>query len=180
MPWGDESGIWLVFSSLEKERRWRGHCRPLETYSPEDGTAPAGALRPGRPEGERDRGSFESGLTKLERLLKETGLFFKRSSLRTATAPILRLPLLVGNCGDPQYLLEVDKEDRVREAVDKTLAGLLVIMKRKCQGIQLDTPNGLLDFLPELASEPGPLPLVKENSLMQVPLGIRVEEDPFH
>lgn len=86
----------------------------------------------------------------------------------------------MGNSSNPQDIFEVDEEDRVGEAMDETLAGLLIIVKRKRQRVQLDTPDGILDFLPELASEPVSLFLVEEDTLVQVPLGFRVEEDRLH
>ena len=90
------------------------------------------------------------------------------------------MPFLVSHRGYPEHLFELDKDNRVGESMNEPLPGLLVGLEGECPGILLDTTDGRLDLLAKLASEPGSLSLVKDNGLVQVPLGFRVEDDPLH
>lgn len=90
------------------------------------------------------------------------------------------MPFLVSHGGYPEHLFELDKDNRVGESMNEAFAGLLVSLDWKRSGILLNAPNGRLDLLPKLASEPWPFPLVKNDPLVQVPLGFRVEDDPLH
>jgi hypothetical protein len=79
------------------------------------------------------------------------------------------MPLLVSHRGYPEDFFELDENYCVGKSTNKTFAGLLVIPEGECMGILLNASNGRLDFLPELASKPGSLPLVKEDCFVQVP-----------
>jgi hypothetical protein len=87
------------------------------------------------------------------------------------------MPLLVSHRSYPEQFFELDENHCVRKPPNKTFAGLLVSLEGKCPGILLNAPNGRFDLLPELASEPGSLPFIEDDSLVQVPLGFRVEDD---
>ena len=81
--------------------------------------------------------------------------------------------------GYPQHCFQLDENHCVGESPDETFAGLLVSLEGKCPGILLNASNGRFDLLPELASKPRSFPLIKDDRLVQVPLGFRVEDDPL-
>lgn len=89
------------------------------------------------------------------------------------------MPLLVSHRGNPKCFFELDENHCVGESVNETFADLGVSLEGKCSRILLNASNGRFDLLPELTSEPGPLSLVEDDRLVQVPLGFRVEDDPF-
>ncbi len=89
------------------------------------------------------------------------------------------MPLLVSHRGYPEHCFELDENHCVGKSTNETFAGLLVSLVGKGLGILLNASNGRFDLLSELASEPGSLPLVENDRLVQVPLGFRVEDDPL-
>ena len=90
------------------------------------------------------------------------------------------MPFLVSHGSYPERIFELDEDDHVGEAMNEGFTGLPVSLDGKRPGGLLDASNGRLDLLPELASQPRPLPLIEDDRLMQLPLGLRVEDDPLH
>lgn len=89
------------------------------------------------------------------------------------------MPLLVSHRGNPKHFFELDENHCVGESTNEAFADLGVSLEGKCPGILLNASNSRFNLLPELTSEPGSLSLVEDDRLVQVPLGFRVEDDPF-
>jgi hypothetical protein len=85
----------------------------------------------------------------------------------------------MSNSSYPESVFELDEEKGIGETPGDTLARSLRIVQRESARVLLDSPDGRLDCLPELATKPLALLLVTGGGLVELPLGFGVEDNRF-